>query len=91
METIVKSVAAEIISLFPQVSREELREKITNNLAAIVVDWQLQEIREGAIKAIREALRPTIDQAMAEALEVIEREDDEIWAAWKKTIYTQEN
>jgi hypothetical protein len=91
MEGIVKSVAAETVALFPQVSREELREKITNNLAAIIVERQLQEIRQRAIKAVREALRPTIDQAMAAALEVIEREDDESWAAWQKTISAQEN
>jgi hypothetical protein len=82
-DLIVKSVS---VSEFPQVSREALRDSVADKLAKILVERQLQELRVGAIEAVRQALRATIDQAIDEALAAVEHEDDAAWDQWKKVL-----
>ena len=86
MDNLIASVTAETIALFPQVSREVLREMIADNLAKILVERQLRELRQRAIEKIREVLLPSVDLAIAEALAAVEHEDDVIWAKWEKVI-----
>jgi hypothetical protein len=86
MDELVKSVTSEIFAEFPQVSREALRETITNNLAAILVEQQLQHLRQAAIEAVRAAILPTVDAAIDEALATAESEDDTAWAHWQKVL-----
>jgi FKBP-type peptidyl-prolyl cis-trans isomerase (trigger factor) len=81
----VKSVS-ETVSLFPQASLEQLRESVAKRLAEKLVERQLRELREAAIEAVRHAVLPLIDSAIAEALEVIEHEDDAAWARWQKIL-----
>jgi hypothetical protein len=81
-DPIVKSVS-ETVSEFP---REALRDSIADKLAANIVERQLAEIRRLAIQTVREALAPIIDQAIAEALAAVEREDDEAWNQWEKIL-----
>src|ERR1700722_1056797 len=83
---LLKEVTSEIVGSFPDKPRHELRETIANNLAAILVEQQLQLFREGAIKAVREAILPTVDQAIAEALEAVDHEENAAWDKWQKIL-----
>jgi hypothetical protein len=85
MDDLVKSVS-ETVPLLSQVSLEALRDSIADKLTAVIVERQLAEIRRLAIQAVRVTLLPILDRAMAEALAVIDHEDDAAWDQWKKVL-----
>jgi hypothetical protein len=74
------------VAPFSQASQEALRDSIAEKFATIFVEKQLAEIRQAAIEAVRQALLPTVDAAMAEALAAVEHEDDLEWSQWLKIV-----
>jgi hypothetical protein len=83
---LVTDVTKTAIELFPRTSVETLRTTIADNLSKVLVERQIRELRQSAIEAVRAALLPLVDSAIAEALAAAEHEDDAAWAQWKKVL-----